>query len=984
MSISSVYEGQLNKTALAIAPPTATIANAAAYYRCSVEEMILQLLFSPLDMPTWDGKGNEPVPKLWLPGINFGSCNSFGPPAYGPRGKSKVMVIGKMPGGEELRMQKNFVGASGRMLRELAMDIRWEDFNSAYMTNVVRYIPPDGGKTLKPQHVQDCFCLLAQEIAIVRPDLLLLLGADAVKAVCGKDGTLSGMRGNVFQIPGLNVLGTMPRTWSEIDEMHKDYIGLKVVVTTHPAAVLREGGLMAGFKSDFCLARDVANKSEIKSPTDVSDRDYTYTDNPEELNALVDKLILQGVTDFSVDLEGGGRDYKSGTLRTIQFSWGPKTACVVILARCGGEPIDQVTRQKLIAALRRVLCREGVRISGHNFRYDAKRLEYIGLNVMDYFHFDTMLADHILNENAEHGLEACTVRYTDMGRYDWPLAKWLKDNGYNEKKLRDRGYLDVPDELLFPYAACDTDATWRCWRVLNEMLFNNESNTSLANLFKTIIIPNNYPLHEAESNGLLVDRDRMINLVELYAAKKEEILSNLRMVVGNPHFNPRSYPQAKELLFDTLKLTPFKTTGKPSIMWEDLLLLPEEEQRRHNPSTDSETLASLANDDTGIVALFRDFKIIDQMTKSFLRGPEMGDDGHEDYEDGLVGSISKVDGRVHTSLSQTSETGRQKSSGPNMQNLPKKQDKEFSRIMGDSIPKIRSCFVAPPGRVIVEADFKSAEIYTLGYLANCHRLIADAAADLHARGAVNYFGVPKWDGFDQLKKPPKDWLKQFKSERVGAKTVNFGIPYQRGAKAVARQIIRETEGLIQCTPEMAQKFIDGYYQTYPEVAAYVKMCKDAVKNPGYISNAYGRRRRFINIAREDRATLASYERESVNMPIQGTVAETLNVAMINLWWWRKVYPGRCHYDFLLPVHDATLGEMAGEEAPLYIEEVLPQCMKFGAVIPSWEPAGFKHKTIPFTLDIDIEVFVRWGEPAKPEELKRAGVPDKFIEKWSHD
>ena len=124
-------------------------------------------------------------------------------------------------------------------------------------------------------------------------------------------------------------------------------------------------------------------------------------------------------------------------------------------------------------------------------------------------------------------------------------------------------------------------------------------------------------------------------------------------------------------------------------------------------------------------------------------------------------------------MNQMSETGRHRSSNPNLQNLPKKQDKETSRIMG-LLPKIRSCFIATPGHVLIEADYKSAEVYTLAYLSNCQRLIKDAQGDLHSRGAVSRFGAPKWDGFYEGKPPPEEWLEEHKALRVCSKTITFG------------------------------------------------------------------------------------------------------------------------------------------------------------------------------------------------------------------
>lgn len=290
------------------------------------------------------------------------------------------------------------------------------------------------------------------------------------------------------------------------------------------------------------------------------------------------------------------------------------------------------------------------------------------------------------------------------------------------------------------------------------------------------------------------------------------------------------------------------------------------------------------------------------------------------------------------------------------------------------LPHIRSCFVAAPGHVIIEADYKSAEVFTMGYLSNEPKLVADARTDLHARGAVNYFGCPKWDGFDDQKVPPKDWLKEYKAPRVGAKTVNFGIPYQRGSKAIARQIVRETKGLIKCTKEMAQQFIDGFYNTYNGMRLYVAMCQACVINaPHHLANPYGRRRRFT--PSNDRSITAAMQREAVNFPIQSTVADTLNVALANFHLWRKMWPGRAVYKILLPVHDAVLLEVPGEYVGVVVDEVIPQCMTAGAEIPSWQPVPDWKPTTPFRLETDVEIFTRWGDTP---DLKDKDQVDNFV------
>lgn len=299
------------------------------------------------------------------------------------------------------------------------------------------------------------------------------------------------------------------------------------------------------------------------------------------------------------------------------------------------------------------------------------------------------------------------------------------------------------------------------------------------------------------------------------------------------------------------------------------------------------------------------------------------------------------------------------------------------------IPTIRSCFTATPGMVLVESDYRSAEVYGLGKLSNCDKLILDAAGDLHARGAVQRFGAPAWPGFEQRISPPKEWLEEFKAIRTASKAVVFGIPYQRGAAAIARQIIKETYGKFSCDKNMAQGFIDGFYDEYREVKVFVDMCKQAVLSPGFLENPFGRRRRATPTT--DEAFVAQQQREFVNFPIQSVVADLLNITLANLHNYRKQFPGRAMFRILLAVHDAVLLECDPQSLDIVVNEVLPSCMTQGAVVPSWNPTACWPKSFPymptqsFTLDIDVGVYSAWGVKVSKEHLYKLKVPEHVIE-----
>ena len=935
------------------------------------------LFYHPYEVPVVDVKG-QPRRKLkWIPSCRLGDGRR------GPCDTAPIMIVGKRPGRDEIDGGRTFCGPSGTLLRNTAHEIGFHELDEAYATNILRFLPPDGGKTLRPHHIKDCAFMLAQEIELVKPQYMLLLGSDAIKTVHGKNATLEKTRSHIYVLNSLMDIGTGNIRDAGSCSPEEYVSGIKVLGTIHPAAIFSEQGYRPGFEADLAIFRDLVQGGRVSNPVVGQGCDYRIVTSSGQLKGIVDEILGQDLKliDLAIDCEWGGGDFVHGKLRTVQFSWGAKQAACVVLRREGlVEAMPPSELWKVMVELKRLFTNPRVCLIGHNMRSDAKWLVMEDIPVMDRFTWDTMLADHMINENSEHGLDACAIRYTDMGRYDMTLNQWLKRNKINSKIIKDQGFAMVPGDVLHPYGCCDVDATWRIKQVQAKILAKPE-NARINHCFRNLVLPCNYPIHEIEMNGIPVDYGRMTELVWEYDRKKDELIKEVRRSLNNPQFNFRSYPQISKLLFAPkaeggFELTPLKTTGKPSVMWEDLDRLSESDRKRYNPSTDAETLEYLG-DKNPIAGMLRDLKIIDQVTKGFLRLPEEDDDGDLVYVDGLVGAIDPDD-RIRTTISQMSETGRWKSSNPNLQNLPKKQDKELERIMGAHIPKIRSCFIARPGYVLIEADYKSAEIFTLGYLSNCAKLIKDARSDLHARGAVTRMGAKPWAGFEEGKSPPEDWLKEYKALRVASKTVSFGIPYQRGAKAIAREIVKSTKGKVRCDTGIAQGYINDWYGDYVEVEAYVDMCKESVKNPGHLFNPFGRTRRFFSGA--DEATIAAQQREAVNMPIQGTVADVLNTAVLNLIEWRRMNPGEAKYDILLAIHDAVLLEVPGEYVNVLVDRVLPECMSYGVQVPSWTPVPHWTPTKPFSLDIDIEVMTRWGEKPKPDDLRARRVPDSYIDK----
>ena len=211
---------------------------------------------------------------------------------------------------------------------------------------------------------------------------------------------------------------------------------------------------------------------------------------------------------------------------------------------------------------------------------------------------------------------------------------------------------------------------------------------------------------------------------------------------------------------------------------------------------------------------------------------------------------------------------------------------------------------------------------------------------------------------------------KLQNARIKSRADNKSIPYQRGAKAIARQINRDTEGKAGMTEEQARFYIDSWYERYPRVRDYVDHCKWCVNNPGFMDTPWGRRRHFYMV--DNKSVMAGQERECVNFGIQATIADCLNTALYNIWRYKKDHP---EYDFniVLAIHDAALLEVPVASVAHVMDFVLPICMKHGVTVPA------SDRSPEFQLDIDPEISFRWGETPTRAELAAVGVSEKY---WS--
>jgi uracil-DNA glycosylase family 4 len=937
---------------------------------------------------------------------------------WGPR-PSSVMIIGKQPGEEEISSQRNFMGPASTDLYRLleGLCIPNSVASDWYITSLVRWGKLDpASSTLPAKWIKDCLPLLWQEMRLVQPDYILCLGSEASKAVLGKGMTVSNMAGRVeeLKIP-MFAAGEEPR-----------YHTAKVMTALHPAAVFRRPELYDEMMGTWEVFYAMTQGGDVG--TEETDIDHRIVYKERELAAIVDSILAEpGDKVVAVDVEWQG-DYPTepgAYVRTVQFSHKDKFACCVVLKHEGGLPAFKPGMDYGIEQLRRLLLDPSVRVGGHFFRADIPWLLHLGIDLRKKYAppvelrevpfkggWDTSLMMHAVNETSEFKLETLATRHAGSPRYDVELKTWLdkycKKNGMKSSDID--GYGECPGEVLYPYAAYDADVTRRLYTRLTQPeegfldrdMFDHSSWESywLSHRASNAFL-------EMEMSGMRLDRERAESLIQVFSEAKGRRLQELRQTIRWPEFNHASPVQARELLFGpqyngkidknnpgavvsvrpegavTLGLTPIKSAGARPKDWAMIKARGQEDV--YNASTDKEVLGILAQDNA-VVGLLRDLRFVEQVLKTYLRLPTVDEEGlplvdengHYMYEKGMLGLLH-ADGQVRTHLRQTLETARAASRRPNLQNISKRREKDYRRILGDLYRyPIRTIFRARPGHVFVEADYTGAELAGIAWMSGDPNMIAHVARnalpedhpdhyDIHSQSAVRAFNLSC--------EPTKAGLASIDMShlRIGAKTVNFGIPYGRGAEAIARAA--KEEG-VDMTPEEAQRLIDIYFEMYPGTHQFLKSCRERVTTERWISNCFGRFRRFQPTS--DTQVLGEMERQAQNFPIQSMVADAMSRALDNVYWYRESHD--VDYNIILQIHDAILLEVPFEHVERVYEEVLPVCMVDNVSIVPTNLNGIPLDDTEYHFSIDKEVGIHWGEYLSYEDAVKYGIPTKYAAK----
>ena len=398
-------------------------------------------------------------------------------------------------------------------------------------------------------------------------------------------------------------------------------------------------------------------------------------------------------------------------------------------------------------------------------------------------------------------------------------------------------------------------------RALAERQREALADRGLERLLREIELPLVEVLVAMEAAGIAVDVDKLAEIGRGYderiAALEREIheLAGEEFTIGSPQ-------QLAEVLFAKLGLSK-KRRGKTGF------------------STDARVLRAI-RDEHPIVAKVEDWRELTKLKSTYLDAlPE------------LVGA----DGRLHTTFNQTSTTtGRLSSTNPNLQNIP---------IRSDVGREIRACFVAPPGKLLLSADYSQVELRVLAHVAgeDVLREIFLRGEDVHTATTAEMFGIP----LDRVDKRQRD----------RAKMINYGIVYGLSAFGLADRL--------QIPQEEAQEFIDRYLGRFPKVRDFIRDTIAHALNEGYVTTMFGRMRRIPELRARQRQTRLLGERLAVNTVIQGSAADIIKVAMVRCH--RALREAGLEARLVLQIHDELLFEAPEDEVERASEVVQAEMVR---------------------------------------------------------
>ena len=547
------------------------------------------------------------------------------------------------------------------------------------------------------------------------------------------------------------------------------------------------------------LVEDKTNSEKIKTSN------YKSILNKKDFEKLL--VNLKSSKFLYLDLETTSPNPVEADIVGISFSYTIETGFYIPLLH--KENVKQLDIEYVMEQLKPILENEKIKKIGQNIKYEIIVLSKYDINLLGV-HFDTMIAAHFLDSS----LQSYSLDNLSRKFLDYKMITYKEVTTSDKKSIL---FSDVAIDTATNYSCEDSDITLRLFNLFNEKLKENK----LLTHFNRHEVPFIKVLAEMESLGVKVDQKKLQRLGSEFSISIKKIEDNIYKLVEE-EFNINSPLQLRKILYEKLKLKPFKKTKKGEF------------------STDSESIQNIINQHEVLNEILL-FRFYSKLKSTYL--------------DSLPDLIYKKTKKIHTSYNQVgTATGRLSSSNPNLQNIP------IKTIEGK---RIREAFVSgDKNSIILSADYSQIELRLLAHFSQDAEMVKSFkhGEDIHTKTASEIFNLNK-DLIDE-------------NQRRIAKTINFGILYGIGPKRLALQINQDSK--------TSKTYIQKYFERYSGVKRFFDETINLTRQRGYSETLLKRRRRIENINSNNFALRAAGERAAINTPIQGSASDVIKEAMISI------------------------------------------------------------------------------------------------------
>lgn len=533
----------------------------------------------------------------------------------------------------------------------------------------------------------------------------------------------------------------------------------------------------------------------------------------------------------------------------------------------------QLKTADLLPALKQLFENPMIKKIGQNLKYDYNVLKNNGI-FLQGMAFDTMLESYMHNSSSSrHDMDTLAAKHLQYKTMTFEMlaGKGAKQLTFNQVELERAAF----------YACEDADITLQLHHRLWPMVATSEK---MAHLFHTLEMPLLKILGDMEYRGVLIDAICLHKQSTTLAEKLKQLEITAFDLAGEV-FNLQSPKQLQIILYEKNQLPVLQKTPTGQA------------------STAEEVLQELAL--TYPLANI----ILEHRHLSKLKST---------YTDALPQCIHPKTGRVHTSYNQAvTSTGRLSSSQPNLQNIP---------IRSEEGRKIRQAFIAPPGCVLISADYSQIELRIMAHLSQDPGLLNafQQGLDIHQATAAEVQGIA-------LENVTSDQRRQ-------AKAVNFGLIYGMSAFGLAKQLA--------ISREEAQRYIDLYFTRYPGVKTFMETTRQYAHQHSFVETIMGRRMPVPDIHNNNRQRQQGAERAAINAPLQGSAADIIKLAMIHADTW--IQATTLDVNMIMQVHDELVFEVKQEhvdEAKQHIRHIMENAVSLSVPLtislgvgPNWDAA----------------------------------------------